>query len=254
MRADQIAIQLWTVRDLVAKDLPGTIGTLAGVGYRAVEFAGLAGCDPSTVRAALDANDVRAAGAHVPFEALQEDLSAQLDVLATLGCSRVVIPSVPPRWHSGATQVRDLALRIGELAAACAARGFSLAYHNHDSEFAPLDGTTMWDLLVRGLEEGVELEVDVYWAARAGRDPVALIEAESSRVALLHMKDMGPGPDRLDMPVGDGTLPWDAILDAGRRAGVEWYVVEQDYPTDPIVSAQRGFTFLSGLTRAEPAA
>jgi sugar phosphate isomerase/epimerase len=112
----------------------------------------------------------------------------------------------------------------------------------------------MWDLLVGGLEEVVDLEVDVYWAARAGRDPVALIEAESSRVALLHMKDMGPAPDRQDMPVGDGTLPWDAILDAGRRAGVEWYVVEQDHPIDPIVSAQRGFTFLSDLSRSGPAA
>ena len=254
MRTDQIAIQLYTVRDLVARDLPGTIGQLAGLGYRAVEFAGLAGCDPSTARAALDANHIRAASAHVPFEALQGDLSAELDVLDTLGCARVVIPSVPPRWHSGGTQVRDLALRIGELAAACAARGFSLAYHNHDSEFAPLDGTTMWDVLVGALEEEVELEVDVYWAARAGRDPVALIEGQSSRVALLHMKDMGPGADRRDVPVGDGILPWDAILGAGRRAGVEWYVVEQDHPTDPIVSARRGLAFLNGLTRGGPAA
>jgi sugar phosphate isomerase/epimerase len=125
-----------------------------------------------------------------------------------------------------------------------------LGYHNHDFEFAPLEGTTMWDVLLETLPQEVELELDVYWAAIAGRDPVALIRDLGARLRLLHMKDMAAGPGREDVVPGDGVLAWAEIVAAGTDGAVDWYVIEEDHPRDAIAELARGYSFLSGLAAA----
>ena len=124
-----------------------------------------------------------------------------------------------------------------------------LGYHNHAFEFEPLDGTTVWDALMAELTPEVELELDVYWAAVAGRDPVAEIQANPDRVRLLHMKDMAPGAEPHDAPAGQGVLPFPAIIEAARSAGVDWFVVEQDEPEDALEDVARALQYLGGLAR-----
>jgi sugar phosphate isomerase/epimerase len=85
----------------------------------------------------------------------------------------------------------------------------------------------------------VGLELDVYWANAGGGDPVALLERYGDRIRLLHMKDVGP--DGRDAPFGEGSLPWHELLPAAARAGVEWYVVEQDEPNDPLRDVETAF-------------
>ncbi len=126
-------------------------------------------------------------------------------------------------------------------------RGIRLGYHNHDFEFAPLDGTTIWDILLAELPPEVEIELDVYWVAVGGRDPVAEIDAAAGRVRLLHMKDRAPGPEPHDAPAGEGILPFPAIVEAARAAGVEWYIAEQDEPRDPLADIARAFRYLQSL-------
>ena len=91
------------------------------------------------------------------------------------------------------------------------------------------------------------IELDVYWAAVAGRDPIAEIRANADRVRLLHMKDRAPGPDARDAPAGEGTLPFPDIVDAARASGVEWYIVEQDDPREPLADIARALRYLESL-------
>ena len=137
---------------------------------------------------------------------------------------------MPEEDRPTADDVRRFAAELGGFAATSRTHGIRLGYHNHDFEFAPLDGTTVWDVLLTELPPEVELELDVYWAAVGGRDPVAEIRAHADRVRLLHMKDRAPGPEPRDAPAGEGILPFQAIVEAARSAGVEWYVAEQDVP------------------------
>jgi sugar phosphate isomerase/epimerase len=147
--------------------------------------------------------------------------------------------------------VRRIATELGEIARACADRGIRLGYHNHAFEFAPLDGTSVWDVLLDGLSPGVELEVDVYWAAIGGRDPAEVIRAAGERVGLLHMKDVAAAPDRGDVTPGDGILPWEEIVAAATEQAVAWYVVEEDNPKDAFAEIARGRTFLNGLASGD---
>ena len=129
-----------------------------------------------------------------------------------------------------------------------------LAYHNHDVEFLPLDGTTVWDVLVGETSPDLlDFELDVYWAAFAGHAPAEIIARDGARIGLLHMKDLTD--DRRDAPVGTGELPWRTIALEAARGAIRWYIVEQDNPGDAFADVARSLDVLRRLagepTRAQ---
>jgi sugar phosphate isomerase/epimerase len=247
MRTDQIALQLYTVRGLTATDLVGALRSVAAAGYRAVELAGLPQTGPGELARLLAASGLRVVASHEGIERLREDAAAVADRLAEVACPRVIVPWMPEEDRRSAGDVRRFAAELGGFARTFDRRGIRLGYHNHSFEFAELDGTTVWDVLLAELPPEVELELDVYWASVGGRDPVAEIRATADRVRLLHMKDRAAGAEPHDAPPGEGTLPFPAIVEAGRSAGVEWYIVEQDEPKDPLEDVARGLRYLESL-------
>jgi sugar phosphate isomerase/epimerase len=247
MHVDEIALQLYTLRRLAAVDLAGTLRSVAAAGYRAVELAGLPEVAPAELKRLLDANGLRAVASHEGIERLRDDAGAVAGRLAALDCPRAIVPWMPEADRTTAADVGRFAAELGDHARRLAQDGIGLGYHNHDFEFAPLEGTTVWDVLLAGLPPEVELELDVYWAAAGGRDPVTEIEAIADRVRLLHMKDRSAGPTPHDVPVGHGTLLFPAIVEAARTAGVAWYIVEQDEPAEPLADVATSLRYLESL-------
>ena len=250
MRHDQIALQLYTVRGLMADDLAGTLRAVAAAGYRSVELAGLPDMAPGALTRLLDEAGLRAVASHEGIERLRDDVTAVASRLNEVGCPRVIVPWMPEEDRRTADDVRRFASELGGFARDLATHGIRLGYHNHAFEFASLDGVTIWDVLLGALPPDVEIELDVYWAAFGGRDPVAEIRATADRVRLLHMKDRAAGPEPHDAPAGEGTLPFPDIVEAARAAGVEWYIVEQDEPRDPLVDIGSALRFLQSLAHA----
>jgi len=249
VRHDQIALQLYTVRRLAADDLAGSLSAVAAAGYRAVELAGLPETTPGDLALLLDEAGLRVVASHEGIERLRADVAAVADRLAEVGCPRVIVPWMPEEDRRTADDVGRFAAELGGYAEVFADRGMRLGYHNHAFEFEPLDGTTAWQVLRAELPPQVELELDVYWAAVGGRDPVAEIHANPERIRLLHMKDMAAGAEPRDAPAGGGTLPFGDIVDAARSTGVEWFVAEQDEPVDALDDIVRAFRYLDGLAR-----
>lgn len=254
MRPDQIAVQLYTVRSLAAADLPGTLREVSGAGYRSVELAGLPMTAPEELRDLLAAADLRPMASHESLESLRHDLGGVINRMTALDCPRIVIPWLPDAERTTVEGARALVRELARIGAECGERGIGLGYHNHSFEFEPLDGTTIWQVLLDELPREVAFELDVYWATVGGRDPVELIRGLDERLRLLHMKDMSSAPDRGDVTPGDGILRWPEIVAAGTDRGVEWYVVEEDNPRDAIAEITRGRAFLQGLAAGDPRA
>ena len=247
MRPDQIALQLYTVRDLASVDLAGTLRAVAAAGYRAVELAGLPETPPGELARLLDASGLRVVAAHESVDRLRNDAGAVAGRLAEVECELVIVPWLPEEDRRTADDVRRFAAELGAFARRFEEHGIRLGYHNHAFEFAPLDATSVWDVLLAELPPEVEIELDLYWAAVAGRDPVAEIRATAGRVRLLHMKDLAPGLEPHDAPAGEGTLPFRDIVQAARAAGVEWYIVEQDEPREVLGDITRALRYLESL-------
>ena len=252
MNADQIALQLYTVREPAARDFADTLRRVAELGYRAVELAGTHGMTVSDLRATLDANGLRAVAAHVRLTEFEKRLDEAVAEVQQLGCAYAVVPWVAEDRRSDLDAGRRLAADLNRIGAACNAVGLAFAYHHHDFEFAPLSGSptgqNLFDLIVAETDPAlVAIEIDVYWAAYAGVDPLALLREHARRVPLLHVKDMAADAQRSDAPVGDGSLDWPAILATADAAGVHWVIVEQDNPVDPFADSQRALRNLERL-------
>ncbi|MDQ3530871.1 MAG: sugar phosphate isomerase/epimerase [Actinomycetota bacterium] len=230
-----VALQMYTVRELAGRDMLGTLAQVAGMGYRAIEFAGYAGVGLGRLRSALDEVGLRAIASHVPLGYWMENANQVLDELHILGCSYAVAPSPPDDARMDDQGASEIATMLNGCGERCRAAGLRFAYHNHAGEFAPAGKGSFWETMVERTDpELVEFELDLYWAEYAGVHAAELLDRHPGRVPLVHVKDMAPGPGREDRPVGEGTLPWDRMLLAAARAGTTGYIVEQDDAADPL--------------------
>ena len=171
MRLDQIALQLYTVRALAADDLAGTLAR------RCRGRLSIASSSPGFPRRAQPSSpgcSTRPACGRSRRTSRSSEL--RRDWERGRGSSgRHRLPpgrscrGSPRRIAARSTALRGFAAELGGFAGTLGDRGIRLAYHNHEFEFAPLDGTTVWDVLLAELPAEVELEIDVYWAC--GRRP-----------------------------------------------------------------------------------
>jgi sugar phosphate isomerase/epimerase len=244
-----IGIQLYTVRDAMAADFQGTLERLARMGYGEVEFAGYFGRSPARVRAILDGLGLDAPAAHVPLDALRDDLAMTLDTAAAAGHTWVVCPWIAPEERSsdGYRHLADVLNRAGEAAQGV---GLRVAYHNHEFEFEPLGSadTLPFELLLQRTDPAlVDFELDLFWVSRAGHDPLDWFARHPGRFPLVHVKDMDGSPEGRMVDAGRGVIDFPAILDRREQAGIRHWFVEHDQPEDPFGTAGVGLEYLRGL-------
>lgn len=229
-----IGLQLYTVREAFAKDPAGTLGKVARIGYREVEFGGgdYDKMDHAMLRRSMDRLGLKAPSIHVPYEMLLDRLDATLRMARTLGADTIVMPwlSEAQRSEAGFGQVVANLNRFG---ASLRKAGIGLAYHNHDFEFTTrANGATLFDRLAKDTDPALmAFELDLYWAAYAGEDVAALIDRLGARLYAFHVKDMRP--DRKMTAVGKGTIDFAALFRRGTAAGVRHFYVENDEAPAP---------------------
>lgn len=241
------SLQLFTVNTALEADLDGTLEAVAARGFTAVEpydfvrraeplAASLAahGLSAPTGHAFLASESFvlpDGSGTTVPVPSHDE----VFDAAKTLGMSTVIDPyTAPDRWTS-VEQITHTAALLNAAAAAGAECGIRVGYHNHAHELeATFDGVTGLELLASLLDYRVVLEVDLYWAARAGVDSPTLLRSLADRVVAVHVKDGTLDPVAItayppadQVPAGHGVVPLAEALDAA--SFLEFAIVEFDY-------------------------
>lgn len=254
-----VGLQLWSLREQLKKDVPGTLAKVRPLGIREVESAGTWGQTAAGHRAALDKAGLRCRASHTGFERLRDDLPGVLKDARTLGASWVVCPWIPHDNAKGFTRddAMKAAVAFNGFARAARDEGLKFAYHCHGYEFAPGADGTLFDLLAADADPAlVQFEVDVFWARAGGVDPAQLIEKYKGRVPFLHVKDMKKGldlppgtsgaPDETNVPVGTGQIDWVAVFRASEKSGTLAYFIEDESP-DPLAQIPQSLRYLAGL-------
>jgi sugar phosphate isomerase/epimerase len=245
-RVERIGVQLYTVRDLLAADPPGTLDAVAGMGYVEVETAGHAGLTPQEFAAALRNAGLVAPSAHLPLTDVESAPERLLEAAAVVGHRYLVVPWLAPELRETTDSYARVADVLNGFGATCAEHGIQLAYHNHDFEFAPIDGVAPFDLLLERCDAKlVKFEMDLFWAVKAGVDSAAYFRAWPGRFPLCHVKDMTAGGEMV--AVGDGRIDFAALFDAGAAGGLEHYFVEHDNPQEPLASIRRSFAAVEAI-------
>lgn len=240
-------LQLFTVRDPLSADPDGTLRQVADMGYREVELAGLSGMTATAFLARLKHHGLAAPSIHAGYDSLLRDFDGVLREARTFGASFVVCPSIDADERRTADDWKRVCRTLAEAGRAVRSHGLALAYHNHDYEFVPFaDGATPFDLLLRETDPAdVKLELDVYWAARGGLDPVRCLQDNAGRIALVHLKDLGRGDATVEL--GAGRLAMEQIVRAALSIGAKHLFVEQDDSVDPLRSVGISLRFLEAL-------
>lgn len=241
-----LGAQLYTVRAELERDFDGTLRQVRGIGYEEVEFAGYFGRSPRQVRDALARHGLAAPAAHTGLEEMESDWSRTLAAASEIGHGFLVLPWIDAARRRTLDDWRRLAALLSGAGEAARAAGIRVAYHNHDYEFAAIDGTVPIDLLLAETEPDlVAFELDVYWMAKAGRDPVEWLASRPARVELLHLKDTAGPPDHAMVDVGAGVTGWARLLAAAKAAGVRHMFVEHDEPADALASLRSSYAWLT---------
>ncbi len=236
-----IALQLYTVRDETAKNFIGTLRAVADIGYHGVEFAGYGDLDAKKLAGILSEYGMKTVGSHVGLALLEKDIDREIAYCLEIGSPYLIVPSIDKNLLLQAESFKKFTDLLNNYGQRCQARGLTLAYHNHDFEFGKIDGQTVWERMIAATDPAlVKFELDTYWAAFAGENPINLIRKHSGRIATLHLKDMTP--ERTFTEVGSGTLDIAGFIEAGQAAGATAYIVENDKPVIPsLESAKRSF-------------
>ncbi len=242
-----LGAQLWTARDLAAKDLGAVLNRIATIGYKQVEFAGYYGKSPAEIRTMLHASGMTAPSAHIRFEDIRDGIAAALSAARIIGHKYLIFAWIPEgeRTRDGYLRIADLLNRAGKV---CAPYRIKVGYHNYSYDFAISNGRPMYDLILDNTDPVlVSMEMDVYWMLAGGGDPVKYLRRYKGRYHLIHIKDMLGDPPHTMVDVGDGIVDWPHILREAARDGARHFIIEHDEPADPMLTLERSYQYVRSL-------
>lgn len=259
----KLAVQLYTVRNQISQDIPGTLKRVAAIGFEFVETAFW----PKGTSVQQAAGYLRDAGlsvssAHIELP-IGENKQVMLDTAAAYGCKKMIWHGWPEdKRYSSLEGTRELIAIYNQAAAFAKDNGLQFGLHNHWWEYRnKVGGRFVYEVLLEEMDKDIFFEVDTYWVKVAGQDPATIVKRLGARAPLLHIKD---GPAKwndslpLDNPdpmtaVGKGSQNFPAIVKAA-AGHTEWMIVEMDKTAGDVFEAlqqSRDFLLDNKLARAK---
>lgn len=247
MASNSIGLQLYTLRDIMKVSVPATLKLVAAVGYNELEFAGYFGHSAKDIRSMLDGEGLTAPSAHIQLDDFDNNLDKVLEEAQTVGHKYLVVPWLSEAQRGvGIAPYQALAEKLNVIGEACNKANITLAYHNHDFEFEVRDNNIPLDVLITETDPNlVTMELDLYWAVKAGKDPIAYFKQYPGRFKLWHVKDMATDGSFAD--VGTGVIDFETIFAHGKLAGIQHKFVERDKTGDRIATIEQGYKAVSML-------
>ena len=240
-----VGLELYSVRDQLKQDLFGTVKAVAKMGYEGVEFYSpyfdWTPAYAKDVRKLLDDLNIKCYSTHNSSKSLDpENIAKAAELNNIIGSKAIIVASagkvegldgwkgVAEKLNNGAHKLKSSKLRTG--------------YHNHASEFKPIDGTMPLEVLAKNTEKNVILQFDIGTAVEMKIDCVGWINKNPGRIVSMHCKDYSPAAGRgYRVLFGEGAAPWKEIFAAAEKVGgVEYYLIEQegsDFP--PLETAEK---------------
>lgn len=275
-RQKSIGLQLFTVMANLEKDFEGTLRKVADTGYREVETIGAFGRDPAMVRDLLDKYGLVSPSQHlVPgdlydvfssfttrnmstddvrkhwlsvmsIDKVDSIIEQGIERAGVLGQRYIVWQIIWPEQMATRKLTEDFARAMDRAGEICSKAGFVFCFHNHDIEMKKVDDFIPYDVILANTNpDKVKLEIDVFWAHKAGADVGKYFAQHPGRFLQCHLKDSTADGDFAT--VGQGVLDFPKLLAQARDAGIRHYYVEYDRSADPLRAIRESFAYLSKL-------
>jgi len=248
-------IQLWSVRDDLAKNPKEVLKQLASYGYTQIEsFEGKSGMfwgmTNTEFKTYMDQLGMKIISSHCD---INKDFEKKAAEAAAIGMKYLICPYKGPQKDLDA--FRKFAEEFNQKGEICKKNGIRFAYHNHDYSFANMNGEMGQDIMMKNTDPKlVDFELDMYWVVAAGQDIEAWLKKYPTRFRLCHVKDRKKGAPLTDkdesVVVGTGSINYPKILKTAKKYGMEYYIVEQEKweGTTPMQAAQADAVYMKTLS------
>ncbi|NQT27961.1 sugar phosphate isomerase/epimerase [candidate division KSB1 bacterium] len=250
-KLDEIGLQLSTIRKPLEDDWKKAFQRVAEIGYKTIEGGG--------PRGGLSVEEFKTFLKEIGLNPLSTGTSMQ-DIVENLDQSLEQAINMGQKWFicfwpwTGSSEDKKLddwkevAERLNKAGEKVKAAGLGFAYHNHDIEFALTEEQIPFDILLDETDANlVDIEIDLYWIAKGGQDPIPYFKKYPGRFPLWHIKDMDDTEEQSFACVGSGILDFSNIFKHADIAGMKHVFVEHDRPEDPMACIQSSYDYLNGL-------
>jgi sugar phosphate isomerase/epimerase len=238
----KLGLQLYSLRDQFAKDVPGSLKQVQDFGFRYAELAGTYNLKAEEFKKMLTEHRIQPIAGHFPYEKYRDDVESVVRDAKTLGLKYAGCAWIPHQGDFDEKTCRAAIEVFNKAGEALAKHGMKFFYHQHGYEFRPHGAGTLMDLMMAETNpKHVTFEMDIFWVQFPGQDPVKWLEKYPTRWELIHLKDMKKGLKTgdpsghtdvsNDVALGTGQLDMSGILRAGRKARVKWYFIEDESPS-----------------------
>ena len=239
-----LALQLYTVRDMLDHDFEGTVRRVADIGYAGVEPYGGMTSKLNEAAELFTELQLEVFNSHIPFPD-DANKDAVLAIAQAFGLKRVVIAFLPPAEFETIDAIQRSCESLNRASQFAQANGLQLGYHNHWWEFKELNGKSTLDLMLSELDDEVFFEIDTYWVQVGGIDAAEVLSAVGARAPLVHLKDGSLDKDDAQVAVGSGKMAMPEVVAASADTA-DWYVVELDHcDGDMLQAVQDSYAYLT---------
>jgi sugar phosphate isomerase/epimerase len=256
-----IGIQLYTLKDVIMKDVKGTLQKLAEIGYKELEAYGYNDGKAFSMSYADFNSMVKDMGMSVVSGhyltgnampgmkgTITNEWDRAVEDAARAGQPYMCIAWLHPNERKTIDDYKKICAQINKANESCRKAGVILGYHNHDFEFMPVDGKVPYDVMLSELDSSVILELDIYWSTFANVDALELFKKNSGRVHLWHVKDMNKEKRQQQTDVGAGSIDYKKIFAGAEQSGMKHFFLEQEFFEKPqFESVTNGFNYLKSF-------
>ncbi|WFR58098.1 sugar phosphate isomerase/epimerase [Anaerocolumna sp. AGMB13025] len=223
----EVSLQLYSIHEETKKDFRASVEQVAKLGYSGVEFAGYGGLSAEELKSLLKENNLYSVGTHTGLQVFENSFDEELKLSKAIGSKYIICPYAEVDTIEKIDKLVNL---LNSAAKKAAGEGIKVGYHNHAHEFTEIDGRFPLDIIAENTDDNVILELDVFWVAYAGVDPVEYIKKWGKKVELIHLKQMDG--DKANVDMADGILDMKKIKDASVYAN--YFVVEHEEYDKPV--------------------
>lgn len=251
----KIGIQLYSIREIIGKDVDGFLAKIAKAGYSDVETYGgqFFGLEPKAFRGLLKKNKLTSLSGHYGMDKFllnngaDDEVKILVEKAKGVGQEYLTVSSFSHKDVKTPGDYKRVAERFNKGGEICKKMGIKLGYHNHNTEFDPLNGgISGYDVLLKETDPALlKMELDLYWAVRGGQDPVEMFKKYPGRFEMWHVKDMDKSKSNRNTEIGNGSIDFKRIFANAKLSGMKHFYMEQEnFDMDPIESITKSSSYI----------
>jgi sugar phosphate isomerase/epimerase len=245
----RIGIQLYSVRNEMLANPVSTLKQLSKIGYTDIESArsekgNYYGLEPREIKKITTDLGMKVVSGHVHID---KNWQQSVDSATEAGQQYLICSSLPSSGQTVDNYKRSADI-FSKSAEDCKKAGLVFGYHNHESEFANVDGQVLYEVLLNNTDPNlVKMELDLGWVIASGNDPLKYFDKYPGRFPLWHLKDMDMNKKQ-STEFGKGAVDIKKMLQNSKKSGMKHFFVEQEeYSGAALDSMKYDFDYLQKL-------